>query len=433
MKKLFTLVLLSALSLLHSQERATVITYDIDNFWQAYDKIVATNNPEEQHHYLKTLFLDKGTPGLEEIIEARNYTAQEYLDAIKNYHKFWQSVRPNTYKAKDFAKEIEAGVVKLKDLYPELKPAPVYFTIGAMRTGGTARNGIVLIGSEMALTDKNTVSSEISGALGAGRRVYFDSNPIDDVVMLNIHEYVHTQQKDIVHNLLSEVIYEGVAEFVSVKAMGQPSSTPAVHFGKKNPGVKKKFEEEMFNYRTQGKWLWSDVRNEFNMRDLGYYVGYALCEKYYNEAADKKAAIKKMIELDYTNEAEIEAFVDGTKFFSAPLEELYRRYEASRPVVAKVSGIENGSTTVKPGLTTVTVTFSEPMDRNSRNFDYGPLGENNVLAIQRLIGYSDDGKSISFEVDLQPGRHYQMTVASGFRNVKDTPLKPYLIDITTTK
>jgi hypothetical protein len=433
MKKLFTLLLLCACSLLHSQERATVITYDIDNFWQAYDKIVATNNPEEQHRYLKTLFLDKGTPGLEGIIEARNYTAQEYLDAIKNYPKFWQSVRPNTYRAKEFAKEIDAGVLKLKGLYPELKPAPVYFTIGAMRTGGTARNGIVLIGSEMALSDKNTVSSEIPGDLGAGRRVFFDSNPINDVVMLNIHEYVHTQQKDIVHNLLSEVIYEGVAEFVSVKAMGQPSATPAVHFGKKNPGVKKKFEEEMFNYRTQGKWLWSDVRNEFNMRDLGYYVGYALCEKYYNDATDKKAAIKKMIELDYTNEAEIEAFVDGTKFFSAPLEELYRRYEASRPTVTKVSGIENGSTTIAPGLKTITVTFSEPMDKNSRNFDYGPLGENHVLAIQRLIGFSEDGKSISFEVDLQPDWQYQMTVASGFRNVKGTPLKPYLIYITTTK
>lgn len=187
----------------------------------------------------------------------------------------------------------------------------------------------------------------------------------------------------------------------------------------------------MFNFRAQNKWLWSDAQNEFNMRDLGYYVGYAICEKYYNEAKDKKAAIKKLIELDYTNEAEIEAFVDGTKFFSAPLAELYSRYDASRPTVVKISGIENYDANALPGVKAITVTFSEPMDVNYRNFDYGPLGENYVLAIHKVIGFSEDGRSITFEVNLQPGKHYQMTVSNGFRNLTGTPLKPYVIDITT--
>src|SRR6202011_5457692 len=31
--------------------------------------------------------------------------------------------------------------------------------------------------------------------------------------------------------------------------------------------------------------------------DLGYYIGYKICEAYYRQAADKKAAIKAILEI----------------------------------------------------------------------------------------------------------------------------------------
>jgi hypothetical protein len=430
-KQLLILLLLLTFNS-HAQSRTTIVTDDIDNFWQAYDKVTTTRDSVQQYSYINNLFINKGTPGLKAMMEARGYTAQSYINAINEYPEFWQSVRKNTYKAKGLGKNIAKGIGRLKKLYPDLKPAKVYFTIGAMRSGGTVYNGHVLIGSEIALTDSNTVSREFPAEFAAARRTYFDSNPINDVVILNIHEYVHTQQKPLEQNLLSSVLYEGVAEFVSAIAMGQQSPTPAVHFGKKNPAVKAKFEQEMFNFRMTDKWLWSDVANEFNTRDLGYYIGYAICEKYYNNAADKLLAIKKMIELDYTNEAEIEDFVNSTRFFSASISELYQKYENARPVVTKVTGIDNNSTAVVPGVKQITVTFSKTMDKNHRNFEYGPLGEDNVLMIQKVIGFSDDGKSITFEVQLLPGKHYQLTVSNGFRDVSGFLLKPYLIDITTS-
>jgi hypothetical protein len=433
MKKLLAIIFSVASTFLYSQEKIPVITSDIGNFWKAYDKISSTTDSVQQYNYLNTLFIAKGTPGLHAFMEARGYTPKSYVDAINSYPLFWQSVRKNTYKASQFGEQINKELLKLKKLYPEMKPAPVYFTVGAMRSGGSAGKGMVLIGSEMALADENTVSDEFPETMAQGRRVYFDSNPINDVVLLNIHEYVHTQQKPIVHNLLSYVIYEGVAEFVSVKATGKPSAAPAVQFGKKNPDVKRKFEQEVFNFRATDKWLWSDVQNEFNVRDLGYYIGYALCEKYYEAAKDKQLAIKKMIQLDYTNEPEIEEFVNSTKFFSGTIAQLYDRYEASRPVVAGVKGLTNGSTTVKPGLTKLTISFSTVMDKNYRNFDYGPLGEDAVLGIRNVVGFSEDGRSITVEVQLDPEKHYQLTVSNGFRDLKGTPLKPYLIDITTSK
>lgn len=199
-----------------------VITTDIDHFWKAYDKIGTTKDSVLQYRYLDELYLSKGTAGLKAIRQARNYSPQDYINAINSYPKFWTSIRANTLKAGKIAKELETGIGKLRKLYPELKPATIYFTVGALRTNGTFSGPMVLIGSEMAMADKNTVASEFPENSRTGRRTFFDSNPIDDLVLLNTHEYVHTQQKPAVRNLLSYALNEGVAEFVSVKTMAFP-------------------------------------------------------------------------------------------------------------------------------------------------------------------------------------------------------------------
>lgn len=415
------------------QTSKDIVTTDIDNFWTAYDKIKSTKDTIQQYQYLDKLFLEKGTVGLNALIANRNYTPEEYLDAINNYPKFWSSVRNNTLRANEFSSGLENGIEKLRKIYPDLKHAKIYFTIGALRTGGTTMDSLVLIGSEIAMADKNTVTSEFSTEIATNRRKYFDSNPINNLILLNIHEYVHTQQNSIVHNLLSYSIYEGVAEFVSVKAMKTTSSTPAIEYGKNNDKVRQKFENEMFYGNNVNQWLWSDAKNDFDVRDLGYYIGYQICEIYYEKAQNKQSAIKKMIQLDYSNETEIENFVNGTGFFSKSLGELYKEFETKRPKVIKIKQFENNSKKVSSKINQITIQFSEPMNENFRNFDYGPMGENNAIRFKKLVGFSDNGKSLTFEIEnLEPNKQYQLTIGSGFRNLEDIPLKPYLIDFKTS-
>ena len=143
-----------------------IITSDIDHFWTAYDKITGTEDTIAQLRYLQELFLDKGSPGLEGIMRARNYTPQEYLQAIRDYPLFWASVRENTFKAKTMAGKLKTAVDKLKALYPDLRPADIYFTIGALRTNGTVMNSMLLIGTELAMADQNTVGSEFPESMG---------------------------------------------------------------------------------------------------------------------------------------------------------------------------------------------------------------------------------------------------------------------------
>ena len=409
-----------------------IITTDIDNFWTAYDKVITTKDSSLQYKYINELFIDKGTPGLKAIMEARDYTSQSYIEAINNYPLFWNSIRANTLKAKSFGNEIAIEIGKIKSIYPILKPAKIYFTIGALLTGGTTLNGIVLIGSELALADKNTISSELPENL-KNLRTYFDTDPIKGVVFLNVHEYVHTQQKTTIgNNLLAQSVLEGVAEFVAVTATKKQSELPSIEYGKHHfERVREVFSKQMFNSFT-GFWLYNNSKNEFQIRDLGYYVGYDICEKYYQKAEDKNQAIKAMIELDYNNENQLMKFIDKSGYFETPLKKLKKQFEKDRPFVSKITQFRNKSKNVDTTISLLTIEFSEKMNKNYKNFELGPLGETNILRLE-FINFSEDGKSVTFKIKLKSNQRYQIVVGERFRNENGLSLKPYLIDITTAK
>ena len=427
-------VFLFSFAQVFSQANSNFITSDIDNFWAAYDKITTTKDSTQQHNYINELYIDKGTIGLKAIMQARSYTDKSYIDAINNYPLFWKSIRANTLKSKKVAADIELDVLKLKEIYPALKPSKIYFTIGAFRTGGTTMDSMILIGSEIAMADKNVVTKEFPGSL-SNLAPYFATDPISNIGFSNVHEYVHTQQKTTVgENLLAQCVLEGVAEFVAVQATGKKSTAPALAFGYRKENFKKvrtRFETQMFN-AFNGFWLYDNSENEFKVRDLGYYIGYVICEKYYNKAAKKKQAIKEMIELNYNSSQELSEFVDKSGYFKNSVEYLKKQYDKNRPVVTGIKQFQNETQQAVPNLTEITIEFSESMDKNYRNFELGPLGETNLLRIKGFIGFAEDGKSASFEIELKSNQRYQIVIGEGFRNDKGVSLKPYLIDLKTS-
>lgn len=437
MKKfIFILLIVIVTSCQNKEEKLTnVITSDIDNFWKAYDLIVEETDSLKQIQLIDSLYIQKGTVGLEKIMEVRSYSAEEYVELINNYPNFFGSIRPNTLKSKQLASELNSGIEKLEAIYPDLKPAKIYFTMGCMRTNGTTTDSLVLIGSELAMADSQTDISEFEGQTKEWLETYFSTDPIDNLVLLNVHEYIHTQQNPQVNNLLSIAIREGVAEFVSTLAMDIPSATPAIDFGKKNAlAVREKFELEMFYPNNQPKWFWSNYPNDFGVRDLGYYVGYQMCENYYDQTKDKKEAIKKMIELDYTNEDEVEEFVKKAGYFSTSLDTLYQRFENKRPFVKGIRQFKNNSQDVDPNTKQITIEFSKPLNGHNTGVDFGELGreyfpKNDVT--KRF--WSEGNTAWTISVELEPNARYQILISNNFRTSQDIPLRPYLIDFKTGK
>ena len=81
---------------------------------------------------------------------------------------------------------------------------------------------------------------------------------------------------------------------------------------------------------------------------MGYYIGYEICERYYNSSKDKAKAIKELIELDYTNERQVERIVNSTHFLPRTLNEFNKDYEEQRPKVISIQPFNNGSKKINP-------------------------------------------------------------------------------------
>jgi hypothetical protein len=431
MRLALLIILLFASNFTVAQKQSNkVITTDIDNFWIAYDQIIATNDSSKKYEILNRAFISKGTPGLKAMMAARSYTNKSYIDAIQSYPLYWKSIRGAMFEAKNYSKEIAKNIGKLKAIYPALKPAKIYFTLGAFRSGGTITDSLVLIGSEIAMADDKAYTKEFESA-NPNLASFLRTSPVNFLVFTNVHEYVHTQQKTtIAQSLLGQCLLEGVAEFIAEKATGKQSKLPALAYGKANKKrIAAIFGSQIFN-TSNGYWLYSDSENEFKMRDLGYYVGYAICERYYDEAPNKMQSIKEMIELDYNDQNSLIKFVDQANYFEDSLLELSEKYEANRPTVIAIDQVLKDKK-MSASLKLITIRFSEEMDKRFRNFELGPLGEGNILRIKRMVGFSEDGKSLTFEVDLAKDKQYQLVVGAGFRNLNGSSLKPYLIDFKT--
>ena len=157
-----------------------------------------------------------------------------------------------------------------------------------------------------------------------------------------------------------------------------------------------------------------------------------MCENYYEQAEDKKKAIKEMIELDFTNEGELEGFVSKSNYFSTSLDSLRQKFEDKRPYVTGIRQFTNNSQTVDPSINQVTVVFSEPLNGLNTGVDFGDLGQEYFPQNDPTKRFwSEDNTSWTIPVILEPNRQYQILISSNFRTNEGIPLKSYLIDFKT--
>lgn len=365
------------------------------------------------------------------MFEARNYKPKEYVDAINNYPKFWNSIRKNTVNTEKFNPQIRNGIEKLRTIYSDLKPATIYYTMGVFRSPRTGFNDLTLIGSEFTLGDKNTIIAEFSENLNHIKS-YFKINTVEYVDFLNIHEYLHKQQNTPLDNILSQSLFEGIADFIANKVTNKKPPFKYYKFGLENEAkLKKAYEKEVFNIRKMGDWMWNE-NNQFKTRDLVYFMGARIAKLNYNKASDKNLAIKKMIELDYNNESEIENFVNNSGYLSDTIDNLHQNFEESRPIVTSIKQFKNGSQNVSLNTMEITLKFSKKMNYNIKSTGFGELGKEHF---PKLIGidFAKDGLSVKYKIKLVANKRYQILLENGYITEDEIPLKPFLIDFKTSK
>ncbi|SFD83759.1 Predicted Zn-dependent protease [Chitinophaga sp. CF118] len=297
--------------IVHGQNAPKVSTSDIDNFWIAFDSIQTIKEKDKQIELMKSLYTDKGTYGLKMFMELRKFDATRLVESINKYAKFWASIRGNTLKIKQKIPAIETYIQEFNVLYPDLRPAKIYFTISAIRAAGTTQDSLVLIGSEIAMGNKNTDVSEFPD-----KRLenFFKSQNSDNIIPVVIHEYVHTQQKTEGKTLLGQAIYEGACDFITELVLKEPLTNTYLKYGRENEKkLKLQFKKEMLS-EDYSNWLYNGASSK-TMGDLGYFMGYTICKSYYRHSSNKSRAIKDIIGLDYSDQPAIMLFLEESKYY----------------------------------------------------------------------------------------------------------------------
>lgn len=434
---LFSLLWISLPVAFGQRSKQKVFFSDIDNFWVAYDSIRTTSDSLRQLQYLHRLYIAKGTPGLKAFMETKGYTAEQYVSAIRSYPKFWNSIRPRTQLAKTSAPGMEPYLKKFKSLYPALRPADIYFTVGALRSNGTTKDSLVIIGVEMVT---GTPETDISGFPPNQRAFftrYFKSLPFENITHLNVHEYVHTQKNGYGNTLLGQAFYEGTCDLVAELIMKKPVPLPYRTYGPQHEQeLKEKFKVQMFVPYYQN-WFYNQVSDDPNhVPDLGYYMGYAICKSYYDQAKNKKQTVRELIELDCTNDEAVEAFLKKTRYFTEPINkaQLLQAYKNSRPTVIAVTPPISNDGYLDASVKEIRVEFSRAMGRTT-NTDFGPGGKEQWPLVGKS-NFAADKQSITYPVALKPGQTYQFNVIGsitegGFRSADGFPLKPYEVKFKT--
>ncbi len=288
----------------HDPDRARLITSDIDNFWRAYDLASQETQVEKKKEIFQREYYDKGSQGLKDFIALRLGKVDSFVATINKYPLYYGSIRQSSLKVNSMKDKINRSLRKLKSLYPEAVFPDVYFMIGKLTTGGTTSKNGLLIGTEMYCRTPTTPEAELGDWL---KQVL---KSIDTLPAIVAHEIIHFEQENAASaTLLSQSINEGGADFLGEMIAGQIINPHLHTFG--NPRERQLWEEfkSEMNGKVMLKWLYNGSSIKDRPADLGYYIGYKICESYYRQAKDKKQAVR-----DLLNIKDFEQFLKASQY-----------------------------------------------------------------------------------------------------------------------
>jgi hypothetical protein len=274
-------------------DAARIVTSDIDNFWRAYDAA----RPDYCLGVFQREYFDKGSDGLKAFKRAR-INQCSFVETLAAHPRYYASIRESTLRVRSMSGQMRESFRKLKSLYDAAVFPDVYFLVGCMNSGGTTADAGLLIGAEMYGRTPNTPDEELDDWL---RQVL---KPVELIPHIVAHELVHYQQKypEGERTLLAAAIKEGAADFIAELVSGRNPNTHLHDYG--DPRERELWEEfkaEMGGTKT-GNWLYQGDSAKGRPADLGYYVGYRICEAYYRAAKDKKQAVKDILEIKDFNQ-----------------------------------------------------------------------------------------------------------------------------------
>lgn len=260
----------------------TFYNQDITNFWNIFDK----TNIKFKGKVLQKEYLDKGSIGLRAFIPYRIESGNKLARTIRKNLAYYQSIRKNSLEIESRKEEFYISFRKLKNIYPKAIFPDVYFVIGRKNTGGTIFNNGLVIGAERFGEPNQEFKPDIN------------SKYLDDVVA---HELIHFQQNYVKDNsLLAQSIREGAGDFLGEMIAGSHTNKETYAYGEKHRVELWKEFSLLKDGANWDNWLYRS-KDKSRPDDLGYWMGYKICESYYKQSENKMQAIHDILNIDNFN------------------------------------------------------------------------------------------------------------------------------------
>lgn len=259
-----------------------VRTSDVAAFYRLYD---ATNG-KPSGNTLQQDYIDKGTDGVRQFVPYRIISGDALAKEVSSEEAVYRQARSCMEVLPAVKAKLQGAFRRLAVLDPQATFPPVTILIGRNNSGGTTGKSGVLIGLEVAC-----------------RSSWLQPNMTDRLYHLIAHEYGHVEQSPALDEdsenttVLKQSLIEGVAELVGQLTSGQVSN---VHLQTWTAGHTKEIDQRFLadvDKKDISAWLYNGVGTPDKPGDLGYWVGYRIAKAYYDKAADKRAALRTLLDL----------------------------------------------------------------------------------------------------------------------------------------
>lgn len=276
---------------LSDPENLMLYTDDIGRFWTCFD---ALHSPDAEDIFLRE-YIEKGSMGLQTFYQVRmNQNLSKELHRIRLLESYYQSIKTQTLQFESLKPVYIATAKKLKSIYPDAIFPPIYFLVGSLNNVGTPDGYTgMLIGTEHFC---KYPQANLEAFSEADYSMVFD---YEHSVPIILHEYVHLQQKNKSEKTLLELsIAEGVADFITYLLLEKYTDPVVYAYGYEHEDKLWKLFQTQIDSEESDDWLFNSYNHKTGIPgNMGYFIGFRICESFYNRATDKVAAVRQMLQV----------------------------------------------------------------------------------------------------------------------------------------
>ena len=269
---------------------ARFVYEDIGRFWMAFDS--AQGKPEDRQQAIyQSIYIDPATVGFRSWLDKREKSVAELVSGVNSMLPFYRSLRTNMDHLTDYERDMRAGFYALEYLYPEARFPDVYFFVWHFfATGSTTTDVGLMIAAETQTVSDSTPLDAIPEI----HRPMVRSMDLASLAGVAVHESVHEQQPDFdTENLLELALREGTADFIAELCTGSiPSYAVHAYADSRRQELWEEFKEKMYTDNYAG---WRFIPED-RPAGLAYWMSYQIAEAFYRQAADKRQAVRELIE-----------------------------------------------------------------------------------------------------------------------------------------